>query len=166
MRTSDRSAVRDKPALRLALDRVSFGTWTLGDEEHFPSMPQHQLVDSRDCALVERLQRLPEVRGGLNRVPDGVAAPAGSARAQLRRPVRPIAVAVLLGIRTLLGLFFFLRLEGAEAGTWSEEAVLDLVTREAEVGEHAVHVEGDAEGHGQRAAIWSAIRSAACPSHS
>ena len=62
-----------EPPLRLPLHGVAGGPGTLGDEEDFPFVAEHQLVDAANGARLERLERRPEIRRLLDRLPDRVA---------------------------------------------------------------------------------------------
>ena len=108
-------------------------------------------MDAADGIGIDRLQRGPEVRRGLNQLPDLFAAPsrlAGRPDLLARRTRHGFAGGVLRpGGRSRLRLLFLFRLAGGHARTRAEQALFDLVKRQREVGEHAVHVETDSEGH-------------------
>ena len=137
-------SLRDEPSLRLALDGLPFRERPLRDEEDLPPVPQHQLVNPAHRARVERPQRRPEVRNALDRLPDGVLAPASIApRFRLGRPGGRLPFLFLLGVARDVAA----PATGARARRRAEEPDLVLPERAREIGEHAVHVETYTQRH-------------------
>ena len=88
--TLEIEALRDEPALRLALNGLALRERPLGDEEHLPAVAKHQLVDAANGGGIEGPQRGPEVWRSFDRLPDraftaACLLPPGSGRGDCRR---------------------------------------------------------------------------------
>ena len=138
----------DEPALGLTLDRLAFRERPLRDEEDFPPVPQHQLMNPPHRPLVERPQCRPEVRHALNRFPHRIFTPAA---------LEPcLRIHSCMRVRACLSFLFFLGIAdmlaafaAAASGGRRRPEEPDLVFSEhtREIREHAVHVEAYAQGH-------------------
>ena len=153
-------AVLHEPALRLPLHRLPRRGRALRDEEHFPLVLLRGLPQAPHHPVFHRLQRRPEIGRRLDGVPDDVVVPAH--RACLREPLardrgrigpaarrRDVRGTSGVGGGALLRFLLLLarlRLRLAVLGlVGAEQAVFDFMEGGRQVGQGAVHVEGDAE---------------------
>src|SRR6185436_10723248 len=98
-----------------------------------------QVVQPRHGLAIQRLEAGPEVRRGADGGPDRVGPP----------PVAPRLFRRLGLFDRFRLLVLVLGIAGTRVLLGAEQALLDVVVRRREVGEHAVHVEADAEAHAE-----------------
>src|SRR5205085_6396741 len=98
-------SVLDQPFMGLRLHRAASGCRPLRDEKHLPIVFARQIVQPLDRAVLQRLQRRPEIRRALYRAPDTLAMMGGHPAdgAAIVRPT--LEIGVLLGFaRFRLGM--------------------------------------------------------------